>query len=390
MKNILVCACDYDVGSSGAFHFSHFILELNNESTDYRVWLLTDDFVENAKPRNEKTVLYIRKVPFNYSPKLFPVFHFLRNWAYYKAIRRFQKENNVDAVLFSQAFFGVLSRLLLPRRIKIAGIIHDAHALESNRSSFFTYKAFIFNQLTQRPLEWLSNYLLDFTVANSKAIYDLILKKRRLLPERVSMIYQSIDIRKIEFRPPNWLYTEGSLIKILFIKSGFTRGGLPDLIQALGLLTYKFQLTIVGPNISFKPQFEALSKDFTHISLNCVGHKNSDEVSEMMYNHHVLCIPARHEALGLTNVEGLAHGISVVSTHVGGVPEVLDKGNCGWLAEAENPVSLAEALKNCIEADPSVRKEKSRYGRQHVEQFFSKETMLQKCLDLFDKMTVRP
>ena len=108
----------------------------------------------------------------------------------------------------------------------------------------------------------------------------------------------------------------------------------------------------------------------------------------MMYNHHVLCIPARHEALGLANVEGLAHGISVVSTHVGGVPEVLDKGNCGWLAEAENPVSLAEALKNCIEADPSVRMAKSRYGRQHVEQFFSKETMLQKCVALFDKMTM--
>ena len=387
MKNIVVCACDYDVGSSGAFHFSHFILELNASSTDYRVWLLTDDFVENAQPRNEKTVFYIRKVPFNYAPKLFPLFHFLRNWAYYKAIRRFQKENKVDAVLFSQAFFGVLSRLLLPRRIKIAGIIHDAYALENNRSSHASYKAFILNQLTQHPLEWLSNYLLDFTVTNSNAIYDLILKKRRLSPKRVSMIYQSIDIRKIEFKPQNWFYTEGSLIKILFVKSGFTRGGLPDLIAALGLLNYKFQLTIVGPNVSFKPQFEALTRNFTHISLNCVGRKNSNDVSEMMYNHHVLCIPARQEALGLANVEGLAHGISVVSTHVGGISEVLDKGNYGWLAAAENPVALADVLKNCIETNPSLRMRKSRYGRQHVEQFFSKETMLQKCEALFDKMT---
>ena len=169
MKNILVCACDYDTGTSGAYHFSHYILELNKLTDDYRIWLLTDDFDINAAQRKENSTMYIRKVPFDYSPYLFPFYHFLRNWAYYKAIRRFRKNNNVDAVLFSQAFYGVLSRLLLSRSIKMAGIIHDAYSLENNRSSHFSYKSFLFYRTTQYPLEWLSNYLLDFTIANSTA-----------------------------------------------------------------------------------------------------------------------------------------------------------------------------------------------------------------------------
>lgn len=389
MKNILVCAVDYDIGSSGAYHFSHYILELNNlPDTPYQVWLLTEDIDKNVGQRNEKTMAYIQKVPFEYSRFLFPFFHFLRNWGYYKAIRQFQKEQKIDAVLFSQAFFGVLSRILLPRSIKIAGIIHDAYALERNRSSHYSYKSFVFNQLTQRPLEILSNYLLDFTIANSNYIFDLILKRRYLSKERVLMIYQSVDIKKIKYHPIEWVYSEGVVLKILFVKSGFIRGGLQDLIEALGLLPYQIELTIVGPDISFRNEFNNWISNYSNISLNCVGHQSSQDVSKFMYSHHILCIPARHEALGLANVEGLAHGISVVSTNVGGSPEVLDNGNCGWLAERQNLQSLAQTLKNCIESPLSVRLEKSNYGRQHVEKLFSKETMLEKCLNLFDKMTV--
>ena len=389
MKNILVCAVDYDIGSSGAYHFSHYILELNNLSdTPYQVWLLTEDIDKNVGQRNEKTMAYIQKVPFEYSRFLFPFFHFLRNWTYYKAVKRFQKERKIDGIIFSQAFFGVLTRLLLPKSIKIVGIIHDAISLSPNRDSHFSLKSFLFLQFTQRPLERLANYTLDFTVANSLYIRQLVVEKIGLPTERVPMIYQSIDIQKIKFQPHEWHYTEGRQLKILFVKSGFVGGGLQDLIKALGLLPFSFQLTIVGPPTFVYPIITEWATGFDNIILNYRGHLSQSEVLETMSTHHILCVPSRHEALGLANVEGLANGISVVSTRAGGISEVLDNGNCGWLADPQSPQSLAQTLKNCIQSPPSVRLEKSNYGRQHVEKLFSKETMLEKCLNLFDKMTV--
>ncbi|MBL7813565.1 MAG: glycosyltransferase family 4 protein [Saprospiraceae bacterium] len=388
MKNILVCAVDYDIGSSGAYHFSHYILEINDIlNAPYRIWLLTDDLDENVGQRNKKTMAYIQKVPFDYPSWLFPFYHFLRNWAYYKAIRRFQKENTVDAVVFSQAFYGVLSRLLLPKGIKTAGIVHDAMSLTPQRNSHFSWKSYVFFSLTQRPLEILANRWHDFTVANSRFIQSLILEKRQLPNNRVPMIYQSMDVAKIPFYPRPWFYTEGDVIKILFVKSGFIGGGLQDLIEALGQLPYSFQLTIVGPPPYVHSIIEDWAAPFSHIILRFCGRLTHSEVLELMSNHHILSIPSRQEALGLANIEGLAQGISVVSTRVGGIPEVLGQGEFGWLAEATNTKSLATALKDCIETDPSVRFSKSQKGRIHVEQLFTKEKMLADFLALFEKMT---
>ena len=388
MKNILVCAVDYDLGTSGAYHFSHYILELNDlPNSAFRVWLLTEDIDENKGQRNEKTMEYIQKVTFDYPRFLFPFFYFLRNWAYYRAIRRFQKEKKVDCVIFSQAFFGVLAKISLPKRIKVVGIIHDAISLSPNPNSHFSRKSFWFLNLTQSPLEILANRLQDFSIANSAYIQRLLTEKRKLPIERVPLIYQSIDILKIKFQPKEWAYQEGDFLNILFVKSGFIGGGLEDLIHSLGVLPFMFQLTIVGPPSFVQPIIQNWALPFNNVSLNFKGHLTQVEVLEAMSSNQILCVPSRQEALGLANIEGLANGISVVSTTAGGIPEVLDNGRCGWLAEPQNPASLAGALRNCIEVGPAVRLEKSEYGRRHVENFFTKEIMLSKFLDLFEKMT---
>ncbi len=388
MKNIIVCAVDYDLGTSGAYHFSHYILELNNlPNSGYKIWLLTEDIDKTKGQRNEKTMAFIQKVSFDYPRFLFPFFHFLRNWTYYRAIRRFQKVRNVDGVIFSQAFFGVITRLLLPENIQVAGIIHDTNSLMPNPKIHFSKKSFLLEQLTQRPLEILANRVLDFSIANSIYVQKQILDKRKLTVEQVPMIYQSIDVYKIKYKPFLWNYKEVDTLKLLFVKSGFVRGGLEDLIHALGKLPYSFQLTIVGPPSIVHPIIKKWAVGFDNVILNLTGHLTQSEVLDTMLAHHILCVPSRHEALGLANVEGLSNGITVVSTNTGGIPEVLDNGRCGWLAESNNPQSLASTLKTCIELDSAERLDKSEYGRQYVEKMFSKEKMLNSFLDLFDKMT---
>ena len=110
MKNILVCAVSYDSSSNGAYHFSRYILELNNLSDAYCIWILTEDIAENNAQRNEKSPFNIIKVPFNSSSFLFPFFHFLRNWAYYRAIRRFQKEKKTCLTLMCMLMHNAAAR----------------------------------------------------------------------------------------------------------------------------------------------------------------------------------------------------------------------------------------------------------------------------------------
>ncbi len=386
MKKILVCSADFDYGVTGAFHFARFILDINDISDRYCVWLLTEDIVENSPQRKENSLKMVRKVDIKYPSFLRPFIHYFRNWAYYRAIRRFQKEQRVDAIIFNQAMFGVAARLFLSKNIKIMGIIHDDHSLLTSRQSLPNFKSYIFYRYFQRPLEILAIHSLDIVFANSKYIEELILEKRRIPKKRVLKLYQTVDVKAIAFVPQTWQYTEGATIEVLFVKAGYVRGGLEDLIKALGAIgNYHFQLTIVGTTQEAKAVIEEWAKPFQNLLLLLKGILPPNEVSNLMQTHHILCIPARKEALGLANVEGLAHGISVVTTRVGGIPEVLDNGQCGWLAEPNNPDSLADALRSCIESPQSERTTKSLYGRNYVEKYFSKEVMLDNIIDILNE-----
>lgn len=59
---------------------------------------------------------------------------------------------------------------------------------------------------------------------------------------------------------------------------------------------------------------------------------------------HVVVVPSRREGLGLVAVEALARGRFVIASRVGGLPEVIDDADDGWLVAPEDPDALAAAL----------------------------------------------
>ncbi len=62
--------------------------------------------------------------------------------------------------------------------------------------------------------------------------------------------------------------------------------------------------------------------------------------------------PSRRESYGMAVAEGLARGIPVVATDVGGHPEVV--GDAGLLVPVDDPAALASALRRWL-TDPALR-----------------------------------
>ena len=73
--------------------------------------------------------------------------------------------------------------------------------------------------------------------------------------------------------------------------------------------------------------------------------------------------------------------ISVISTNIGGIPEVLDYGNNGWLSSKANPIQLSKTIYNCINS-PLERAIKSAQGRLFVESHFSHTKMIEKLISI--------
>jgi glycosyltransferase involved in cell wall biosynthesis len=72
----------------------------------------------------------------------------------------------------------------------------------------------------------------------------------------------------------------------------------------------------------------------------------------------LLVLPSRSESYGMVVAEALAHGLPVVATAVGGVPEALGHapvgGLPGLLVPPEDPAALAGALRAWLD-DPGLR-----------------------------------
>jgi glycosyltransferase involved in cell wall biosynthesis len=55
-------------------------------------------------------------------------------------------------------------------------------------------------------------------------------------------------------------------------------------------------------------------------------------------------MPSRSDAWGLAALEAMAHGVPVIASDVGGLPEIVEEGNGGWLVPAGDSTTLARAI----------------------------------------------
>lgn len=215
-------------------------------------------------------------------------------------------------------------------------------------------------------------------IVNSDYLKNKIIDDFSIEPIRIFVLRKSIIVDKYLFNPDRVIGPE--LVKILFVKSDWKRGGLEDIAGALALLTeLQFTLTIVGPQANEEWVITRLFEGLKNVKINFLGKQSEDKVIQLLSEHHLLCIPSRSEALGVAIMEGLASGIPVVTTNVGGIGEVTGNGEFVWVTSPEDPESLKITIQNCLN-DPSKRKQKSLAGRKFIEKEFNYAVMIKNLL----------
>ena len=82
----------------------------------------------------------------------------------------------------------------------------------------------------------------------------------------------------------------------------------------------------------------------------------------------LLAAPSRNEGMGRVLVEAMALGLPVVGAAVGGIPDVIEDGECGLVVPPEDPAALAEALAE-LGVDAARRAKLGSAGRRRAEAF---------------------
>ncbi len=358
---ILLCSDFWETKLVGPAHLTQFLMA--HKSEDVEIRLLTKDVLVPSEK------IYKLNHHANYPPQLYPIYVFYHNIILYRHINRTKKEFDFDILVFVGARNGLLSRLFLNSKIKVVGFINDYFPFFSLKNAKKYSKKWFYWTMLNRMDAWAIRYF-DTILACSN---DL---KKKLVAahghsEKIKVFYQGVDVENIIFKERKEPFSKN--LKILFVKKLYELGGLEDLAAALQLINFDgtFEVNIIGPSKDEMPKIEKYFPKSGKIKVNIMGYCDEKKVHQAMFENDILCIPSRTESLGIANIEGLATGISVVSTSEGGIPEVMDFGKNGWLAKPKNAISLRDELQNCINSDLSVRNEKSKNGRLFVEKNFN-------------------
>lgn len=111
---------------------------------------------------------------------------------------------------------------------------------------------------------------------------------------------------------------------------------------------------------------EMISSDSRIRYLGYVG-----AVEDIYQSSDIIVFPSRwQEPLGLIPLEAGACRKPVVSTRVGGIPEIVNDGDNGFVVEPADPGSLAERTLQLVN-DPALRNRLGENGRKNVERNFT-------------------
>jgi len=315
---ILLATKTFNPITHGPAKFAHFLLHINDLYPQHEVRILTEG-IESEVPD------LIYKITTNYPSPFGAFWPIFDNFTYYKKIAQIRSVYDFDILLVNNAIQGTWSRIKLPTSVKVVGMLNDDDYLSENISTFRMDRMWLIN-FHRKYLEWLAIKKLDKIITCSKYLKKRVEQTYKPSRLKVADLYMTINLDNVHYQDNRRIINPDLVIKILFVKSDYPRGGLKILIKALILLSeLNFRLTIIGPKEKHRSIIFSYLKNKNNLTLNYLGPQSQKQVFDAFNHHDIFCVPALKEALGVANIEALAAGIPVVSTQVGGIPEVLDK-----------------------------------------------------------------
>jgi glycosyltransferase involved in cell wall biosynthesis len=188
--------------------------------------------------------------------------------------------------------------------------------------------------------------------------------------EKVFSFRNCINVDSFSTHPADHL---GDRVQALFIGSVGSRKGAFDLLEALGRLKARgcvLPTCIAGYEESEGGLAKARSRlQELHLADSCElpGTVLGDKKAELFAKSNLFVLPSYNEGLPMAILEGMSAGMAVVSTPVGGIPEIVRDGYNGFLIQPGDIESLAEKLE-VLTRDPVLCQIMGQRSREIVEE----------------------
>ena len=313
-------------------------------------------------------------------------------YTYGKRVYKYLKNNrkDFDIILDNQSLCGSLLKIqdILPLAVTIHHPITKDHKLEMQNASNWKERLSSMRWHNFLPMQKRVAPKLNKIICVSAPSKEDIVKEFLVEDNKIEVILNGIDINRFVPSPSNLVKANRI---ITTASADIPLKGLKYLIQALPEILKSFPkttLTVIGK----APSNSEVSRLISNLDLKeIISFKSGiseNEIVDLYHTSEVAVIPSLYEGFGFGAGEAMACGVPLISTHSGGLKEVV--GDCAIKILPSSADEIEKAVINLFN-NQEKRKELSAKGRQRMETKFdwkiaasSYESSFQEVIESFN------
>lgn len=257
-----------------------------------------------------------------------------------------------------KTIFALFSRM---RRVPVIFHMHGSE-----------FKAFYAAQLP--PLRWLIRKVLQsvdkvIVLSESWKVYLLEIAPEAdviVVPNYVDASEKQQDLRADR---------EG--VNLLFLGVLGKRKGIYDLLPAFAEVAARHHdVTLyVGGNGELEKVRQVIADCGFGDRVHLLGWVQGEQKQALLARADVFVLPSYNEGLPVSVLEAMSHGMPVISTTVGGIPQLVRDGEDGFLIAPGDVRALSERLE-ILCSDAALRQRMGAAARERVKAEFSRDAVL--------------
>ena len=262
------------------------------------------------------------------------------------AAARLRAIENGRRVIVDGLAYGVLPEAAeeLGRTHPVIALVHHPLALETGISEADAKRL---RQSEQAALARASH-----VIVTSAATKRLLAADYGVAAERITVVLPGTDAALSAKR------SSDGVVRLLAVGALVPRKGYDVLLAALATMPgLPWTLSIAGDRTRDRAYGEQLDADIARFGfadrVHTLGAVSDARVAELYQSADVFVLPSHFEGYGMAFAEALAHGLPVIGTTAGAIPETVPHG-AGILVPPDDARALAAALRRLIE-NPSER-----------------------------------
>ncbi len=364
-------------------HTVHVITRGNQESVSF----YDGAYVHRVPLQRERYAQY------RLYPRLYNVLNY--SHAVYDKVRQLEMNDGIqvaDTPLWQMDGLVTAVKNNLPTLVRLVTAAKQISDLQKEQSTDARLLGEMEQVLIQRAFHLAPN--TEATLSNVRKVYGVPITE-----ERFTIVpYGIVPVPEEEIRPFP-LENPPHTLTVLYVGRLEKRKGILDLFEAIPVVLQKIpnvRFVIVGADNSQQDGFlrekgmnyhQYFQYTYPKITpyVQFTGAVSEDALQAYYKSCDLFVAPSLYESFGLIYLEAMNYAKPVVGCRAGGVPEVIDEGVTGLLAEPGSSKSLAEVIISVLES-PNKLYEMGTAGRLQLVNKFSYVQMAQQFAAVYRSM----